>query len=127
MSLSLGEFVGAIIGGRLVDKFKCHERLISITPMGAVVCAASITITYHWSSYQSTIATTLLFGCSCRCYLVSLIEILTQISYPLEATFATAVLRCFIFFSTVVEVEIGRIIFDKAGGVWLLIFQERVL
>jgi len=123
MSLSLGEFVGAIIGGRLVDKFRCHKRLLLITSMSAVVCVASITIAYHWSSYQATIAINAFFGFFSRCYLVSLIEILTQLSYPLEATFATAILRGFICFITVAEVEIGRLIFDNAGGVWVLIFQ----
>jgi len=121
--LEVGGLVGTIVSGRLIDKFNSYKILLLVASSFSTICSIAITIAYRFNSYEAFFGINPVYGFFNRFYLVCLLQVLTQITYPINSAFVGATFRGYSCLLTIVKVELGRVIFNFAGGIWLLSFE----
>nr|CAB3246503.1 feline leukemia virus subgroup C receptor-related protein 2-like [Phallusia mammillata] len=120
---SAGSICGTIPAAKLVDKYK-NYKVIAIcgtllTFLGSVGVVLGVLFTNVVSIYVSNVV----IGFFTQVAMVSIYEIVTQHTYPVDETFVTIWLIGIMTPMGVFYGEIGRVIFQSLGGLAVVIFQ----
>ena len=121
--LSAGGIIGSLVVGKIVNMSKRYKVQVTVMALLATLTSGLVLTAYHYNSYQAMFAMNVVFGFSTRSYTVSLIEILTQTTYPINEAFVMTIFNSIGCFVTIIVAELGRLVYNNSGGFWMLTFQ----
>ena len=121
--MSAGGVIGSLVGGKIVNMSKRYKVQVIVMALLATLTSGLVLTAYHYNSYQAMFAMNVVFGFSTRSYTVSLFEILTQTTYPINESFVMTIFNATGCFVTIIVAELGRLVYNNSGGFWMLTFQ----
>jgi len=123
VTLMAGYFVGSVVGGKVVDMWKRYRRVASISIAFTLISTAGLLASYRLSSLVGLYVSNGLYGAFIFITVITLHEITTQSTFPLDATFVSAWLTGIQTSLGCILAEIGRGLFKLYAGTGVLSLQ----
>lgn len=121
--LFCGAVVGSLVGGKVVNISKRYKAQAVSAAILVVLSSAAVLVSYHYNSFLGIFVGNVMLGFFARLYVLALIEILTQTTYPINESFVITIFNGFGCLMSIVVAELGRLVYNNAGGFWMLLFQ----
>ena len=105
---------------------KRYKVQVVVIALLVTLSSGLVLTAYHYNSFQTMFAMNAVFGFSALAYTISLIEILTQTTYPINESFVMTIFSGIVFvgcFVAIVLDELERVVYNNSGGFWMLAFQ----
>ena len=123
VTLMIGYFVGSLVGGRVVDRFKRHSRVASISIFCTLVSTVGLLISFKLSNLIGLYVFNGLYGAFMFIAVVVLHRITSEATFPLDAIFVSAWLTAVQTGLGCMLASVGRGIFNRFSATGVLSLQ----